>query len=79
MCEEQVIRDAMENKPIPKPLTLDLRAGPSPSEPFDINQWATAGRHFPAPDPGQQPPLRPLSGKIQARAWQIPPSISATW
>lgn len=39
-----------ENKPIPKPLTLDLRAGPSPSEPFDINQWATAGRHFPAPD-----------------------------
>lgn len=39
-----------EDKPIPRPLTLDLRVGPNPSDHFDENQWASGARHIPAPE-----------------------------
>ncbi|MBS1859541.1 MAG: hypothetical protein JST11_29480 [Acidobacteria bacterium] len=39
-----------ESKPIPLPLTLDLRAGPNAGDHFDQNQWAAQARHIPAPE-----------------------------
>jgi hypothetical protein len=39
-----------ESRPIPLPLTLDLRAGPNPGDHFDHNQWAAQARHIPAPE-----------------------------
>ena len=39
-----------EAKPIPLPLTLDLRIGPNTAENFDANEWASRARHIVTPD-----------------------------
>jgi hypothetical protein len=39
-----------EEKPIPPPLTLDLRVGPHSGDRFDENEWASQSRHVPAPE-----------------------------
>ena len=39
-----------EDKPIPRPVTFDLRVGPNASDHFDENQWASQARHIPAPE-----------------------------
>ena len=38
-----------ELRPIPQPLTFDLRIGAA-AEPFDSNEWAAHARHIPAPE-----------------------------
>jgi hypothetical protein len=39
-----------ESKPIPIPLTLDLRVGPNPSDHFEQDQWASGARHIVTPE-----------------------------
>ena len=39
-----------EAKPIPLPLTLDLRVGPNPADQFDANEWASRARHIITPE-----------------------------
>jgi hypothetical protein len=39
-----------EGKPIPRPLTFDLRIGPYAGEHFDENAWASSARHVVTPE-----------------------------
>lgn len=39
-----------EGKPIPRPLTFDLRIGPYANEHFDENAWASIARHIVTPE-----------------------------
>jgi hypothetical protein len=39
-----------ESKPIPRPLTFDLRIGPNEGEHFDENEWASHARHIVTPE-----------------------------
>ena len=39
-----------ESKPIPIPLTLDLRVGTNPSDQFDVNEWSARARHIVTPE-----------------------------
>jgi hypothetical protein len=39
-----------EGKPIPRPLTFDLRIGPNLTEHFDENEWASRARHIVTPE-----------------------------
>src|SRR5579872_5387834 len=41
-------RNTTENQPIPAPIELDLRIGPT-VDPFNVDQWAAGATHVPAP------------------------------
>ena len=38
-----------EQKPVPRPITLDLRIGTNPSDHFDANEWSSHARHIVTP------------------------------
>ena len=60
-------KNTTENQPIPTPIELDLRIGPT-VDPFNVDQWSARATHVPAPAKPQafahyEIPTTPFTGK----------------